>query len=351
MNFYERIQNDDFLKKLSTQEGFIDETTGVISRRYILKYINNLVNQEVPFTMYIMDIDNFKLVNDRYGHNIGDQVLNAFGNAVREYMAPYGVVGRYGGDEFIVVNFETIDYEDIRQFLFNMYMSESVIRHEYLLGKYKFNITATIGTATFPRDAFDYNELFIKADKALYRGKTKGRNCFIIYVEEKHKDIDINDMHKNTVASIMNNVASLFKPGIPIDSAIEYGLRIIQDSLGITMAFYMNPDGKMISSIHKGVLQLELSTVAMVEKFIGGNEIIELSNLSKKPVERTKIIGDFLSNNIEALLFKKVRFGERYLGTVGFFTMNDNRIWQADDLATLTFIEKLIGMAKLHNLE
>ena len=351
MNFYERIQSDEYLKTVSEQEGFIDETTGIISRRYILKYINNLINQEIPFSMFILDVDNFKLVNDRYGHSVGDQVLNAFGTAIKEYVAPYGVVGRYGGDEFIVVNFDAVEYDDVRQFLFDFYMSETVVRHEYLLGRFRFNVTATIGSASFPRDAFDYNELFIKCDKALYRGKTKGRNCFIIYVDEKHKDIDINDMHKNTVASIMNNVATLFKPGIPIDSAIEYGLRIIQDSLGVTMTFYLDPAGKMISSVHKGVIQLEQATIKMVDKFMGGNEIVELSNLSKKPVERTKIIADFLSNNIEALLFKKVRFGERYLGVVGLFTMNDNRIWQADDLAVLTFIEKIIGLVRLHEIE
>ena len=170
MTFLERIDSDPFLSGSKMQEEFIDELTGTISRRHILRYIHYLIGNHIPFTMAILDMDNFKEVNDKCGHSAGDQLLRNFGHALREYVAPVGVVGRFGGDEFLIINLKDHKLDDVKNYFKAMYESEKVVRRNYLAGQTVFNITATLGSSTHSRDSRDFNILFEKADKALYKG-------------------------------------------------------------------------------------------------------------------------------------------------------------------------------------
>ena len=79
--------------------------------------------------------------------------------------------------------------------------------------------------------------------------------------------------------------------------------------------------------------------------------MVEFSNVSKYKGEKGKIITDLLFNNIEAIMIKRVYFGESPYGFIGLLTINDNRIWQNDDKVIITFLEKLIGFARLHNID
>lgn len=350
MTFLERIDADPFLVNSKQQEEFMDELTGTISRRHILRYIHYLIGNNIPFTMAILDLDNFKLVNDKYGHSVGDQLLKQFGMSIREYIAPVGVVGRFGGDEFLLINLKTHRFDDIKQYFHELYNSEKVVRRNYYIGEIAFDVTATVGTATFSRDSREYDQLFIKADKALYRGKSKGRNCYVIYNEEMHNNIDILDINKLNVPAVMDHISSIFLFNKKIDKSIEESLAILQKELYLNLAFYVDTTGRMITSKARGSIRLDPRTIVQAEQFFGDQKLIEFSNLSKYTGERGPIIMDFLSNKIESVLIKKVYFGEKPFGMIGFLTIGDNRIWQQDDKIMLTYLEKLIGFSRLHRI-
>jgi diguanylate cyclase (GGDEF)-like protein len=124
----------------------------------------------------MIDVDFFKAVNDNYGHAAGDMVLSECAYALRRVVRESDIVGRLGGDEFAVF------YKSIG----SVAMAEQKarqIRDEWLKiippGGEK-GITASIGISFTPQDGQAYQELFSKADEALYRAKEAGRDCFAI---------------------------------------------------------------------------------------------------------------------------------------------------------------------------
>ena len=94
----------------------LDSLTGVVSRACMIEFLHDLVDRKQVFTVGMIDVDNFKSYNDNYGHRIGDLVLQHVGRSLIEYMGNRGVVGRFGGDEFLVVAFIGNDYETVHSF-------------------------------------------------------------------------------------------------------------------------------------------------------------------------------------------------------------------------------------------
>ena len=193
---------------------YIQKPTGInqtfnlfdkLTRIYLREGIETLIRKEIeapkprPFSIIIIDVDNFKSINDIYGHLFGDHILKMIASMLKDYSADCNV-GRIGGDEFLIQDFTEQEYDAIWIKLHNLF--ERIRNFDYVgtypneqLDKVKlvdFKCTVTAGLVSFPKDGETYDSLFLKADKALYRGKRKGRNCYIIYVEEKHKNILID---------------------------------------------------------------------------------------------------------------------------------------------------------------
>ena len=151
----------------------LDPLTGVVSRAYALEYAKFLIEEKIPFTFAIVDLDNFKFINDSYGHRIGDKVLMDVSKNLVEYVGKKGIVGRFGGDELLIVNLESFEYDEKKVFFEEMYVNKHVFRKNYDMDICNPFITATVGSATYPSDADNYEELFELIDKTLYRGKSK----------------------------------------------------------------------------------------------------------------------------------------------------------------------------------
>ena len=94
--------NVDIFKD-KTLDIILDDLTKAVSRPYIISYVKDLIEKKTPFTMLMLDVDNFKQINDRYGHLMGDEVLSIVGDRLIEYIGDSGFVGRYGGDEFLII--------------------------------------------------------------------------------------------------------------------------------------------------------------------------------------------------------------------------------------------------------
>lgn len=79
------------------KECALDDLTGVYERQVIVSYMEYLISNSIPFSFSILDVDNFKFVNDNYGHLIGDEVLKMVASTLKNVVADYGIIGRYGG--------------------------------------------------------------------------------------------------------------------------------------------------------------------------------------------------------------------------------------------------------------
>ncbi len=152
----------------------------------------------------ILDIDNFKNVNDQYGHMFGDQVLVAASNVIKECVAGKGTVGRMGGDEFMLLFDNVDDYQELRSILRGIRMGiESLYKGE----KEGINISCSIGVAGYQSTNHDYEKYFRVADAMLYLAKDKGKNRYIIYEKDIHGPVVDNIENVETARLILNGIS------------------------------------------------------------------------------------------------------------------------------------------------
>lgn len=128
--------------------------------------------------MCVLDIDNFKKINDTMGHAFGDEVLSTLGKSLKSEFRVTDVLGRLGGDEFVIFLKDMKDEDYIKKETARI---ENFFK-DFTVGRYtKYSPTASIGVALYPRDAQNFDDLYKAADTALYKAKTRGKNQLAFY--------------------------------------------------------------------------------------------------------------------------------------------------------------------------
>ncbi len=170
-----REQNKERLKELA----FIDDLTGLYNRRYLYQYLpeemKDVQKAQGRLCLFMMDVDNFKHINDNYGHLSGDKILVKVAEILRQNCRDADTIVRYAGDEFIAIlpgADKPIAVNIAKRIV------ESVSKTEFLTQEDADNVhvTISIGLGFFPHDAQDPEGLISQADRALYSSKRTGRN-------------------------------------------------------------------------------------------------------------------------------------------------------------------------------
>jgi len=176
---------DDFVE--GTQ---VDSMTKILNKKTITGYAEAVVEAGGQAAIVMMDVDNFKTINDTYGHLFGDQVIMAVADIIRKAVGEDGAAGRVGGDEFMAVIRDFGDEVGLRNYLRTIKTNVAALFQE----KLGFNrISCSVGAARSGIDSSQYKELVRIADKALYIAKEKGGNRFIIYSKEKHGQFHMSE--------------------------------------------------------------------------------------------------------------------------------------------------------------
>ena len=126
----------------------------------------------------MMDIDYFKQINDTYGHAVGDEVLQKIGHLLKSHFRSHDIVGRIGGDEFIVLMTNVHDRNAAISRISELHDQMHRLEISALQGKH---LTCSMGICFSPENGTTYRELYLHADHALYETKRKGRNGFTVY--------------------------------------------------------------------------------------------------------------------------------------------------------------------------
>ncbi len=322
----------------------LDSLTGVVSRGYILGFAKHLVDNNVPFMMGIMDIDNFKLVNDNYGHKFGDECLKSLGSNLANYVGDNGLVGRFGGDEFIIIYFGATDYDNVYNYIASIYNCGKIVRRRLNFNNVHFYVTATTGCASFPKDASNYDELFLTIDKALYRGKTKGRNCFIIYVESKHKNIDVHKKEASLLSVIYKNLYNMVNTrdaGANPDEIIKNMLDYVNNILQVSQAVYVKPDKTVISS-SASMHQVEDDCLEILADLVQNDEVFAPSNIREVKKNNKKLAKFVDDRNLLTFIISKICSLKHFYGYILLFESKIERIWQDKDVELLMYMDRLI---------
>ncbi len=178
---------EDKAADISVQDELRDAGTDLLNKKAITNYARKLIDKRVghKVTIAIIDIDDFKSVNDTYGHMFGDEVLRDVAGILKKTVGRNGLCGRIGGDEMFIVMEHLEDDESIRTVFRTIKNNVSWLYHNDPRNINK--ITCSIGAASYPDDAKDLDTLFSIADKMLYLAKEKGRNRYIIYRPDLHE--------------------------------------------------------------------------------------------------------------------------------------------------------------------
>ncbi len=147
-----------------------DSLSNVLNKAAILEAIDRLIAEKPKkaLSILMLDIDKFKYINDTFGHVVGDKCIRMLASSARNNFRNIDLIGRYGGDEFIVVLPET----DSRQAVTIAERFRKIIEETS-----SPSITISIGISTYPDDGRDVKSLIMEADKSLYISKKKGRNA------------------------------------------------------------------------------------------------------------------------------------------------------------------------------
>ncbi|WEG12926.1 GGDEF domain-containing protein [Pullulanibacillus sp. KACC 23026] len=151
----------------------VDDLTGLYNRRFLFQYIESCNKSEQQVSLLLLDIDNFKSINDHFGHETGDKVLKQFAECLSNGVKGIGTAGRYGGDEFLVIieNAETHQLKDLALELLNQIHSFPY--------PHDIRLSVSGGIAILDGDK-SLNDVLASADRLLYNVKRTGKNNILL---------------------------------------------------------------------------------------------------------------------------------------------------------------------------
>lgn len=332
-----------------------DSLTGLYDREVIIDYTDRLIKKNIPFSLALVDIDNFKNVNDNFGHSAGDKIITLAAEKLKEELKGIGVVGRFGGDEFLFVIENTVQYESIWKICSNLFKKVDGFPIQELSGYF---ITCTTGLSRFPLDGSTYSELMEKADKALYRGKQKGRSCFIIYLDSKHKNITLRPDQKSPDTAIQK-ITTMFKL-FYMQNSIKDGILAVLNNFSTTMMIdhlAVQSNDKLLFSVVHPLSEEKFfsfvnnkffeSNVSNTAGFFAINDRQQLSAL-----KQTEFFCELSRQSIKSTAYATIEYNGKIYGYLRADTTSHMRIWQNNDLELLVTAANTIAAA-LHyqNLE
>ena len=160
-----------------------DFLTGLPNRSKFMKDLEQLIGARIPCTVMMLDIDNFKKINDTYGHTAGDEALQQVANRLKDMQSQILTSYRFAGDEFILIlrSSQSMLVEK------TAYQCRQVFAKDVTLCGTKRRIGGSIGIASYPKDTDNLEQLIVCADDAMYKVKKNGKNDFAYYEKTTEK--------------------------------------------------------------------------------------------------------------------------------------------------------------------
>ncbi len=335
-----------------------DQATGVYDKDaikdYTIKTLSNMKDDEMVW-IAIFDIDEFKEVNDSYGRSFGDEVIRALSRCILHSVGVSGAVGRFSGDQFFVC-VSGMDENDIRGLFTEVRKN---FEWEILSIRSDCHVTLTIGTVSAPLNGTDYDTLFEKLWKALYIGKGKGKNRYIIYREEMHGNFELpksesagkyvkgrTELLAVMISDVTEGIIALGKGAVSpalkeaSDVMLLDGIRIFSGP-GLPCVFSSAEDGNdvMPDEVAESIINshtFDQNGILMIDR-------VELCQ------EKDPLIYEWANERrIGAVVFFAEKGREGKVERVFSFEhalKSNNRRWGAEDANYLLIFSKLIALA------
>ncbi|MDE5772808.1 MAG: sensor domain-containing diguanylate cyclase [Ruminococcus sp.] len=171
----------------------IDQLTGILNKISFQEFTDNRLKNSLsiePHALILIDLDNFKGINDTLGHAYGDEVLAKVGAIMRALFSSEDFLGRIGGDEFCVLINTVPDNNTSYEDFVSSKCEElcTAFRNNYTGKDGKYKVSASIGVSLFSKHGTTFSELYTASDKALYKSKQKGKDTYTFFSSEENYD-------------------------------------------------------------------------------------------------------------------------------------------------------------------
>ncbi|GAB6073957.1 putative bifunctional diguanylate cyclase/phosphodiesterase [Nautilia lithotrophica] len=197
----------EYIKKLEVSS-VTDSLTRLKNRKFLNEHLAKLINENQKFAVVFIDIDNFKDINDFFGHSVGDEIIIQISEILSKHVKDKEIVARIGGDEFVLV-FEFYKNEDELNSRLELLLDN--LNRVWNIHNQNITTTASIGVAEFPKTAKSVEELLKYADIALYEAKKIGKNKYVIFDENLKNKISREIQIKTSMnQALENNEFKLF---------------------------------------------------------------------------------------------------------------------------------------------
>jgi len=169
-----------------------DLLTNIPNRSLLADRLSQAMQQcndnKKQLAVVFLDLDGFKIINDKYGHDLGDQLLITLAARMKAALCPGDTLARIGGDEFVAVLTNLHSYEDCKPVLDNLLLASS---KKLIINNIELNVSSSIGVTLYPQDNVDADILMRHADQAMYIAKESGKNCYHFFDTQQDDAIKI----------------------------------------------------------------------------------------------------------------------------------------------------------------
>ncbi len=323
-------------------------------------------HKDSQHVFFIVDIDDFKSVNDNLGHHFGDIVLSEVAGNLKSIFRSHDIIGRIGGDEFIIFAHDIHDMNIIKR------KAQSIctaFQNTYSGERGDYKISGSVGVARFPIDGTTYEELYKAADKALYQSKMRGKDCYTFY----DKDFLAGTMKNRTILENANRMVNYFfdtevisvtfnllyettEISSSINAALQYlGKRLDVDRSYIFESFdggktYDNTYEWCKRGIRPEIDNLQGLTYEVLSDFFrdaNKDGIVYSNDLTVLKAEGAyELMAD---QDIKSFLHAQIREKDSVKLFLGFDDCTHPRVWSEKEVNTLTYAAKIISMFLLLN--
>ncbi len=325
----------------------------------IRKSLAQNANEKAAFL--IIDIDNFKGVNDNLGHQFGDSVLKIIADNIKHEFRENDIVGRIGGDEFVVFIKKIPSIDIITQKALAL---TNAFRRTYSGEKNNYKISGSIGIAIYPQDGTSFEELFKNADLALYESKKRGKDCYSFYDQSlSNKDsTDTNLMlyDERQIANffkddLIYNIFEMLYETQDLYTTINMVLEIVGKQFDVDRCyiFEKSENGLVYSNTfewcNQGTNSLIDNLQNLPESLFQGlfaqysTEGIFFSNRAED-LQSIELYDRFPKENLQSILHCALLNNGKVTGFIGYHDCKNQRIWTIEEISTLSYIAKILSI-------
>lgn len=359
-----RIRDDQYraLRHLAERDSLTKLLNKSAVRSLAEQYL--LSSPQPQCAMFIIDLDNFKQVNDRYGHLFGDAVLTQAAKTIRKLFRNEDFVGRIGGDEFMVLMCGTDRIELVEE------RCRELVEGFRTLFRTQFqeqSLSCSIGAALCPQHGQTYHELFVRADQALYQTKASGKDSYSIYDPNLTNPEFLRGIH-----SVSTPIDSDVQPGLAGDSLLRFAFQKLYQSEDVYSAIsdILEFVGQQMNVSRIYIFENNADNTTCSNTFEWCNQGISPQIDNLKDIRYDTDIPGYKNNfdergifycpdiytlpqeyidilepqGIQSMLQCSILDNGKFRGYVGFDECSASRLWTQEQIDVLTFISEILSI-------